>query len=238
MSRQILLVDPDDEVHSFVSGALHEICKGVWVKSYTEAVDVVNKKKFDLFLTEVRLPDNHGFRFCTFIRQQSERKKTPVFFLASSSDITDKVMAFSVGADDYLVKPIHAVELKIRVEAKFSKMQKALEKQELLEKGDIKINVPFQQASLTLDGKESFLDLTPIEFKLLYFFMAHEGHVVNRDQLLNAVWGHNIAVLDRTVDRHISSLRKKLLSRASWIETIPNVGYRFSITKLDALSAA
>ena len=99
--------------------------------------------------------------------------------------------------------------------------------EEVLVRGDLKLVVAYQKALLVSGGEERDLGLTPIEFKLLYSFVRSEGRVVSRSQLLTAVWGNNVHVIDRIIDRHVCSLRQKLSPKSHYVETVPREGYRF-----------
>jgi DNA-binding response OmpR family regulator len=151
-------------------------------------------------------------------------------FLTVKTNIADKITGFSLGADDYIVKPFEPLELRARVEAKLSRRwRKSAQATEVINKGDLRISLGEQKAFLIINHESTDLGLTPIEFKLLYQFVTNEGKVLNRRQLMTSVWGKDISVEDRTIDRHISSLRKKLQKRARYIDSIYSLGYVFSL---------
>jgi DNA-binding response OmpR family regulator len=204
------------------------------VETATDAINVLGRESFDLVLLDIVLPDGDGYRVCTHMQKEERMRNTPVFFLTGKTDVYDKVLAFSLGADDYIVKPFDPLELKARIEAKLSK-KKIKESDaeaftETFRRGRLKINLGFQKAFvLDDDGKENDLRLTPAEFKLLHYLIRNEGKLCSRSQLLSAIWGQDVHVLDHNVYTHICALRRKLADQAEYIESVPRLGYRFLV---------
>ena len=143
----------------------------------------------------------------------------------------EKLQAFQSGADDYVVKPFEPAELLARAEVRLRKFRGNLEQESVIQKGDLTLSVPYQKAILKEAEQDKDLRLTPTEFRLLYFFIKNEGEVLSRSQLLATIWSDEVHVLTRTIDKHISTLKKKLASRASYIQSIHSRGYRFSTSK-------
>jgi two-component system alkaline phosphatase synthesis response regulator PhoP len=128
--------------------------------------------------------------------------------------------------DDYIVKPFELTELKARLQSKLKKLCHKSAKENLLLVGDLQIDLASQQVNDLSDNKRA-LKLTSREFKLLVFFAQNENHVLSRERLLDAVWGSNATtVFDRTIDTHISAIRKKLGKHSSYIESVKGSGYR------------
>jgi DNA-binding response OmpR family regulator len=113
--------------------------------------------------------------------------------------------------------------------AKVERMRSLQESESLLVCGALRLKLLQQRVAIQDGTSETHLDLKPIEFKLLLHFMQNPELVLSREQLLNAVWGNTTFIVDRTVDRHICSLRKKLLSCAHYLETVPSFGYKFTV---------
>lgn len=196
------------------------------VTSVAEAIQAVDQENFNLFLIDVGLPDGDGFGLCTLLRNQKKGDLAPIMFLSAKGELNDKLKAFSLGADDYVVKPFEPLELRARIDAKLKRVEK--EPSEKVSKGELTLHIPYQRATLQAGVQSIELDLTPVEFRLLYHFVRNEGIVLTRDHLLKNVWGENMNVVDRTIDKHVSSLRRKLGIRANYIESIYSVGYVFS----------
>ncbi|MGZ3687587.1 MAG: response regulator transcription factor [Bdellovibrionota bacterium] len=193
----------------------------------SQALIQLQNSTFDLIILDVSLPDGDGYQLCTRIRGQASSRKTPIFFLTSRAAVTDKVFAFSLGADDYLVKPFEPAELKARVDAKLQKTGQS-ESSDVVLKGMLKIHLGLQRAFLLDSPGEKDLRLTRIEFKLLVHLSSHENQIFTRDQLLDAIWGNGSEILDRTVDKHIHSLRKKLLRCSHYLHSVHGTGYQFT----------
>lgn len=222
--KRILLVEDCEEIQIVVRGCLGNDYQLTCTSQASEALLLVESLKFDLIIIDIVLGEGNGFQLCTALRNQSSTSGIPIIFLSSKSDIKDKLMGFSLGGNDYMVKPFEPLELRARIEAKLNELDR---KAEYVQKFDLKINLPFQKAYLVSPDGEKELDLTPNEFKLLYYLVSREGHVFSREDLLGAIWRDKENVSDRTVDVHIYNLRKKLLGRAHYIKSVFGEGYRF-----------
>jgi DNA-binding response OmpR family regulator len=227
-----LLIEDSEETVFFVKNALGAGFQLECVSRLEEADRLLKKKQYDVLLLDVVLPDGDGFRFCAALQDDGRTRAIPVIFLTAKSEIVDKVLGFSVGADDYIVKPFDPAELRARIQGKIRKLaQRKLNDDELV-RGDLKIVLSFQRVVICGATSETLLSLTPTEFKLLYCFVQQEDRVLSREQLLNAVWGDSLHVVDRVVDKHISSLRQKIAASICKVETVNRLGYRFSVPKV------
>jgi DNA-binding response OmpR family regulator len=217
------------------------------VSTAAEAISVLGTGTFDLVLLDIVLPDGDGYKVCSRIQNDERTRSTPVFFITGKTDVYDKVMAFSLGADDYIVKPFDPLELRARVEAKLTKKKKNQEGtqesalkntpkniDDTFRKGALKIDLGFQRAfAVEQDAKgskQTDLRLTPAEFKLLHYLIKNEGKLCSRTQLLSAIWGRDVHVLEHNVYTHICALRRKLSGHAEYIESVPRLGYRFVVS--------
>jgi DNA-binding response OmpR family regulator len=180
------------------------------------------EQSFDLLILDVMLPHKDGFEVCRELRRAGLR--TPVILLTAKTQESDKVLGLELGADDYVTKPFSPRELRARIKAALRRA--AGEMPEIYRFGDAEVN--FARCELRRAGKP--VEVTPIEFKLLATFIRHRGHTLNRDKLLEAVWGRETFVTDRAVDTHITNLRKKIESKASepqFLVSVRGMGYRF-----------
>jgi DNA-binding response OmpR family regulator len=198
-----------------------------------EAIEAIAKTLYDLIILDVSLPDGDGFRLCARFQSEDRTREIPVFFLTGRADVYDKVMAFSLGADDYIVKPFDPVELRARVDAKLSKRLKRASQgadwsAETINRGPLKLSIPLQRAYLAEGEAERDLKLTPAEFKILHYLIRNEGKPFSRNQILSAVWGDHIEVRDQNIYTHICALRRKLSSFSELIQSVPGLGYRFA----------
>lgn len=188
------------------------------------AVDLCRRERPDLILLDVMLPDSDGLDICKGIRIHPELAHIPVIFLTARASETDRIVGLELGANDYIVKPFFIRELVARIKIQFrgqttpSRVLKAAA-----------LELDRTSCRVRLDG--SALSLTATEFRLLEFLMSRPGVVFSREQLLDAVWGHDRAVTDRTVDVYILRLRQKIEADPAnpmMIRSVRGFGYNFN----------
>ena len=231
--HKILLVEDNVDAYNLVKRALGS-SQLEWAKSLAEATRLLQTKQYDLILLDIMLPDGDGYRLCSVLQTNDQLNNCPVIFLTAKNSTLDKVMGFSVGADDFISKPFDPLELKARVDAKLRKRERDMIESDMIRVGDIEINRNTQRVSINQNGTSENIDLTPIEFKLLVMLSKEPNTVHTRDQILNHVWGESIHVYGRSVDTHISKLRKKLGPKADYIESVHGSGYRFAVNEQQA----
>lgn len=222
----ILIIEDSPEMQMLIAGALDNLGLLDSVNSASEALVALAKKTYSLILLDVELPGENGFNFLAKLRLDPRHKNVCVFMLTGRGQTSDKVLGFSLGADDYLVKPIDFVELRARVGSKLKKLAEESSAETWLKKGPFSLDLERCRFYI-LDGQESVeVELTIQEFKLFAFLMRREDRVLSRSQILDEVW--SVAqVTDRTVDTHVYSLRKKLGKWSNCILSVPGIGYRF-----------
>lgn len=225
--KKILLVEDSWEIYRMVESVMSSSYQLIWKKSYQEGLSYLKDSRVDLALLDVLLPDGNGFHLCSWMQNNEKLQGTPVIFLTSRDSLDDKMLGFTLGADDYIQKPFDPQELKIRVEARLRKADQKKDMVATLKIGDIEINRNSHKVFVH-DGPETrSIDLTPIEFKILVLLASEVERVFSRDEILNAVWGENVHVFGRSVDTHVSKLRKKLGDRCRNIQSVHGTGYRF-----------
>ncbi|MGK5089431.1 response regulator transcription factor [Bdellovibrionota bacterium FG-2] len=222
---QILVVEDALDIQKTVQGTLREHTI-VLAGSLADAKTRLKGTHFDLMLLDVTLPDGDGFEFFSKL-DEFTAERVPVVFLTSKTDVTDKVLGFSMGADDYITKPFEPLELKARVESHLRRTEESRQKETVITLGGLTVDLRSQRATMKTGNKDVSMDLTPVEFRLLLFFCKRVDQVISREQVLAAVWGHEIHVSDRVVDTHVSHLRKKLLGGSCAVEPVYGMGYRF-----------
>jgi DNA-binding response OmpR family regulator len=230
MSR-ILLIEDSLETQLLIIRVVGDSAIVTCVANGREGLTQAEASTFDLILLDVNLPDLNGFQLCAQLRGNDRTKQIPIIFITGNESTADKITGFSLGADDYIVKPFNPLELRARLQSKLKKCeeQQGTQKQ-WLQRGNIRLNVALQRGVVAGAQHEIDLALTPNEFKLLYYFFRHENHVLSRDQLLSELWSERgIHVTDRTIDKNISLLRKKLGPATHQIETVHGLGYRFCV---------
>jgi len=189
-------------------------------KNGAEALEKFRRRKPDLLLLDVMMPEKSGYDVCRELRATDTT--TPVIMLTAKGEELDKVLGLTLGADDYVTKPFGVRELLARVAAVLRRGKSAplATTTEIFEFAGLSVDP--RRYCVVVKGKE--ISLSDRELKLIVFMHAHPGEVLTRDQLLNAVWGINYFGNTRTLDQHIAQLRKKLGSAV--IETVHGIGYR------------
>jgi DNA-binding response OmpR family regulator len=197
--------------------------------SIEEARQKLSTMTFDLLLLDINLPDGDGLKFFAGVKNDYNLSDIPVLFLTGKEEVEEKILAFSLGADDYIMKPFNSLELRARIELRLNKAQKSKSQEDNFVKGDLRFNLSQQKIYLLAQG-EKILDLTPHEYRLLVYFAKHENHVCSRNAILDSVWGSEVHISDRTVDSHISKLRHKISESQFHIKSVHSVGYIFENT--------
>ncbi len=226
----LLLVEDSKEIYQMVIGSLSSpFIKIDWAETVTKAKELLDNNDYQIVLLDIELPDGNGIEFCTYI--QSQKPHLTTFFLTAHDDLSEKVLGFSAGADDYITKPFDSLELRARVEAKLKKIESIKASSDQLRWKEIEINKSSQTVKILNDENYEAVDLTTLEFKLLMYFANNPETVIDRDTMLNEIWGEDIHVYSRSVDTHVSKLRKKLGPVSSIIESVHGAGYKFMPTK-------
>jgi len=218
-----------------VSSAINDKYDVLCAGSSAEALKAVEDNQFGLIILDIELPDEDGFVLLSKIRMKKLYQDTPVFFLSGRSKVSDKVMGFTLGAEDYLVKPIDPLELKIRVDSRMKRIANQVHKDRVLQKGPFNVDLERQKLTIQSELSELAIPLTQNEFKLIVLFLQKEDRILSRNQILEEIWP-NTEVIDRTVDVHIYSLRKKLGDWGSCIQAVPRVGYKFVLSSMSKAS--
>src|SRR5262245_7425197 len=178
----------------------------------------------DLVLLDLMLPGMGGLDVCRELRAGEKTRNIPIIIITAKSEETDEVIGLSLGADDYVTKPFSNKVLLQRVKAILRRSETAKENSDVTEHLGVKVDRMRHQA--TVGDKR--LDLTPTEFRLLEALIRQPGRAFTRHQLMDAAIGEGSIVLERTIDVHVKTLRKKLgLAAGDLIETVRGVGYRF-----------
>ncbi len=180
----------------------------------------------DLILADWMMPMMTGLELAKRLKREENTAEIPIILLTAKSDEDDKINGFDAGIDDYVVKPFSPRELLARIKAVLRRGHSGVDGKGLTA-GQLVLDRSAKKVQL---AKEE-INLGPLEFKLLEFFMLHPDRVYSREQLLDRVWGGNVYIEDRTVDVHIRRLRKSIsiLNHDSMIQTVRGAGYRFSV---------
>jgi DNA-binding response OmpR family regulator len=223
--KKIAVIEDDADLYSLVQYNLEkEGFAVVGAKTGKGALELCRRERPDLILLDIMLPDSDGLDICKGIRANGDLAQTPVIFLTARASETDRIVGLELGANDYIVKPFFVRELIARIKIHFRGQQPAIK---LLKAGELELDR--SRCQVRLAGGE--LSLTATEFRLLEFLMSRPGVVFSREQLLDAVWGHDRAVTDRTVDVYVLRLRQKIEPQggATFIRSVRGFGYSFNM---------
>lgn len=223
MAKQtILVVDDETDLLDLIEYNLRKEGFDVLkAENGEEGITVAKEHEPDLVLMDIMMPKMDGMQAVEEMRKDNQLKKIPIIFLTARSDEKTEVEGLNKGGDDYITKPISTTKLISRIKAVLRRFDEKEESVNRLEVHDILID---RDRYIVSRDEEEF-HLPRKEFELLFFLASRKGKVLDRQTLLNKVWGDNIYVVDRTVDVHVRKIREKLGDH--YIETVKGVGYRF-----------
>jgi two-component system OmpR family response regulator len=229
---KVLLVDDDRNLLDVLKyNLVNDGFIVVAAKDGVEALDMARKEKPDIILLDIMLPGIDGFEVCRILRKEMA---VPILMLTAKTEEIDKVVGLELGADDYMTKPFSVRELVARLRAmlrrsQWQKQQTAIDEETitpLLKSGSLEVDAIGHRVS----RNGSLIQLSPKEFDLLSFLMSHRGQVFNRERLVEKVWSFDYEGTARTVDVHISSLRRKIEEnpeKPTVLLTVRGFGYKF-----------
>lgn len=234
-SPNILVVEDDEPIRDLISKYLR--AEGFNVLTADDGFSALTQARSmqpDLIVLDVMLPGQDGLEVCRRIQQELD---VYVLMLTARTEEVDKIVGLSVGADDYLTKPFSPRELVARVKAILRRSRTLAPRDRTpAEKGGLRFEALLinpETREVSRNGQA--VELTQREFDLLYALAEQPGRVFNRDQLLERVWGHDFAGIDRVVDVHIGLLRRKLEEdpgNPTLIQTVRGVGYKFAAKRV------
>ncbi len=223
--KKILIVEDDP---ALLTGLSESLCGEKYDVSRAEdgqkGYTLAMQNEYDLILLDLILPLKDGFEVCKDLRQAG--KNVPILMLTSKNEEIDKVLGLEIGADDYMTKPFSLKELLARIKALLRRAQPAAPGVEDYSFGNISMNLK----KMEVEKKGAPVKLSATEYKILKYFVEHEGEVITRDKFLDDVWGYDAFPTTRTVDNYILSIRKKIEddpSSPEHIVTVHTAGYKF-----------
>lgn len=225
--RKILIVEDEDNIAELVAFNLQKNgYKTARAESAEAAFDLLKRENFSLILLDLMLPGMDGLDFCRAYRTDKSLPQAPVIMLTARSEDADVVSGLELGASDYVTKPFSPRVLLARVRAQLrdsaGREPQARSSSVLLH--GIELDAEFHEVKV--DGKRA--ELTANEFSILELFLRNPGKVYSRDAIITSVHGDGYPVTDRAVDVAIVNLRRKLGAKATLIETVRGVGYKFA----------
>ena len=227
MKKILIIEDEPDLVKGLKLNLSDEGYDVDWAVNGKEGLRKAVEETPDLIILDIMLPEMDGLEVCRKLRQKNI--DTPIIMLTAKGREIDKVVGLEIGADDYMTKPFSIRELVARIKARLRHAESGRESvHEVYSIGDIEVD--FARYKIKCKGKE--LDLTSLETEILKYFVAHQGKVITRDDMLDKIWGYESFPTTRTIDNHILKLRKKIEEDPSHPRHILSVyggGYRFIV---------
>ena len=224
-SSTILVVEDEPAIQELISINLkHAGFQTVRAFSAEEGLSVIQMALPDLVILDWMLPGQSGLSLAKKLRSDDRTKELPIILLTARVHEEDKILGLEAGADDYVTKPFSPKELIARVRAVLRRRAPHLAGDEI-EIDGLKLNPSTHRVT----SHDQAVELGPVEFRLLFYFMTHTERVHTRSQLLDGVWGDHVFIEERTVDVHIRRLRAALepFGHHELLETVRGTGYRF-----------
>jgi two-component system phosphate regulon response regulator PhoB len=220
----ILIIDDEKDLNELVRYNLEkERFDVICATDGQSGLEIATKHRPDLIVLDLMMPGMDGLEVCQQLRNDGRTSRIPLIMLTARATEADRVVGLEMGADDYITKPFSPRELVARVKAVLRRTTLQQQPLEVLRHGSIVIDV--NRHEVTCEGKP--VQLTATEFKILQYLVSRPGRVTSRDEIIDAALGHDAAVFDRTIDVHITAIRRKLGKGADHIETIRGFGYKF-----------
>ena len=223
----VLVIDDEKDLLELVSYNLEKEGYRIATAENGEAgLEAAARELPDIVIVDLMLPGIDGLDVCRRLRADQRTAGTPVIMLTAKSTETDRVVGLEIGADDYVTKPFSPRELAARIKAvlrRASSRQAPPPQSRIIRRGGLTID--FDRRGVRCGGQN--IELTATEFRLLQMLAKYPGRVYSRSELIEGALGREIAVVDRTIDVHITSLRRKLGDYGGRIETVRGFGYRF-----------
>ena len=222
----ILVVDDEPDLVELIQYALE--AEGFTVLTAGDGVDglaLAEAERPDLLVVDIMMPRMDGIALTAEVRERGALRLTPILMLTARTDERDEIAGLEAGADDYLPKPVSPKRLVSRVKA----LLRRVEREDGATTTQVRVHdlvVDRERYVVEREGSGETFRLPRKEFELLFFLASHPGRVFERDELLSAVWGPDVVVVDRTVDVHVRKIREKIGS--DYIETVKGVGYRLA----------
>lgn len=229
MKQKILIVEDEPEIAELIR--MHMDRNGfitTVVHSGKAGMDEIAQRRPDCVLLDLMLPDLDGLEVCRRLRRNEETEKLPVIMVTAKGEESDVVTGIELGADDYITKPFSPRVLVARVKSvlrRTNAFESDSKTRDIITLGNDLV-VDIERHRVTVRGEK--LELTVTEFGILKYLAARPGFVRTRDQIISAVHGGNTILSSRTVDVHVTALRRKLGEAGRMIETVRGVGYRLS----------
>jgi two-component system, OmpR family, alkaline phosphatase synthesis response regulator PhoP len=219
----ILVIDDEKDLIELVRYNLER--EGFDVLAATDGrtgLELAERRRPDVIVLDLMMPGVDGLEVCRQLRKNDRTSDVLVLMLTAKAGESDRVVGLELGADDYVTKPFSPRELVARVKALVRRASRGEESRNVIQRGDLVVDVAAHEVTF----KGTRVLLTATEFRILHAMAARPNRVFSRNDLVDAALGHDISVSDRTIDVHMTAIRKKLGAGGEYIETVRGVGYK------------
>lgn len=231
--KKVLVIEDDMIIFKIISSVLEKYgFSAVNASNGIKALEYLKETSIIAVVLDLKLPDIHGLELLKIIRNHSVHHSVAILVVTSSDDKTEEILSLEIGADDYIIKPFHHRELIARLNTILRRTKIPSNKLNIIVFDDIEINI---EKRLVKKGS-NLLNLSFKEFEILLLLTSNPGKAISRETILDRIGGFKYAPETRTIDMHISTIRKKLGDNArtkKYIDTVNGVGYRFRDTFMD-----
>ena len=222
--KRILLIEDEEDIAALIK--LQAEASGYKMHVEVDGINgyrAIEREKPDLVILDIMLPGQNGFDVCRKVKNNPELRTIPVIILTAKTEELDMILGLELGADDYVAKPFSPKVLFSRIKAVLRRSKEPEKVPKVINFGEFTLDVDRYQ----LRKGEKIITITLSEFGILRRFLSNPGKVLTRNQLLDDIHNDDALIVDRNIDVHIASLRKKLGPHFDLIETVRGVGYRF-----------
>jgi two-component system alkaline phosphatase synthesis response regulator PhoP len=231
--KRILLIEDEEDIAALIK--LQAEVSGYKLHVEVDGINgfrAIEREKPDLVILDIMLPGQNGFDVCRKMKANAELRNVPVIILTAKREELDMVLGLELGADDYVAKPFSPKVLFSRIKAVLRRSKESEKAPKIISFGDFTL----EPDRYLLRKGDKLITITLSEFGILRRLLINRGKVLTRNQLLDDIYNDDSFIVDRNIDVHIASLRKKLGPNFDWIETVRGVGYRFREEASYALS--
>jgi two-component system, OmpR family, alkaline phosphatase synthesis response regulator PhoP len=222
--KRILLIEDEEDIAALIK--LQAEASGYKMHVEVDGINgyrAIEREKPDLVILDIMLPGQNGFDVCRKIKSNPELRTIPVIILTAKGEELDMVLGLELGADDYVAKPFSPKVLFSRIKAVLRRSKEPEKAPKVIMFGEFILEID----RYLLRKGDKIITITLSEFGILRRLLTNRGKVLTRNQLLDDIHNDDAFIVDRNIDVHIASLRKKLGPNFDWIETVRGVGYRF-----------
>lgn len=225
--QRVLLIDDDVDIFKLVEKSLSGRFQVDYAPTSTSARNLMNQNQYAVVIVDLYLESEYGITLIKEFKTQGLLENKKVFILTSEKAVEQEIEGHRIGVDEYIRKPINPQVFRAITEKNALKLSN--QNDDMLKVGNLNISLSSLKVTLGDDVQESEVDLTGKEFKILVSLVRNKGSVMSREQLYESIWEKESDSLQRTLDMHVSTLRKKLGEYGSCIKTVRSVGYKFEV---------